>query len=173
MSKKIAPRGENGKPELREVLARLAKVTEEAAGFLSRYFEAWESSDHAEMQANLWHGEPHFAELMENLHRAMEDAWALADKNRDAWYFVYTVPPISRRNSDMKYVRRALEVTSMVASFWLATHPVENDGFLTRAVGYLLDKASDKTVVTIAVIALYIHYPWWVLRGKKRIDEND
>ncbi|MDO8481879.1 MAG: hypothetical protein Q7S75_02250 [bacterium] len=123
MSTKIASQGEK-LLVMRVVVGKIVEAADEAGGFASRKLGQWRPDQQVMLEEDLWNGnEPYFTELMENFHCAMEDAWTLADKNREAWYFVYGVPPISRRNSDINYVRRALKTTLRVAGEWLATHP--------------------------------------------------
>ena len=176
MSKKLAPTGEEKRLELHEVLAKVAEAATKAAGFLSEYFKAWEFSDQELMRKNLQYREPYFAELMEGFHCAMENAWALADENREAWYFVYGVPPVSRRNSDIRYVRRALETTSRVANRWLAAHPVQKDSIFISAVEYLIDKTPDRFWLWYALFLMplfeCIRHPWLALRANKREEEK-
>jgi hypothetical protein len=174
MDAKIASSGEERQLELREVLVRILRAANEASRFASNKLDGCSPAEKAELAKDLWNGrEPHFTWLMESFHRAKSDAWTLADKNRDAWYFVYEVPPITRRNSDTRYVRQALIITARVSNDWLSVHPEVKIPLLERLMGRLLSKRLGVIIATLITMARYIHYWWWVFRGKKIADEND
>lgn len=172
MSKKLAPRGEGDVPELRKVLARVAETADEAAGFVLRYLEIWGSSSRGEMETNLWYGESHFAELIEAFHCAMIDLNAVADKNPEAQYLVSKIPLISRWDTDIGYIKRVLEISSGEASEWLAAHPVEKMSLLDWVIDHLTSRPPGVLLATAVIVAGYIHYGWWVFRGRKRVEEN-
>ncbi len=178
MSKKIAPRGEQELPALREALVKVMESANEARGLIFRKLDPWAQDQQALLAEDLWNGaEPVFTELMDDFHSAMEGAWALAGKNREAWYFVYSVPPITRRNSDVEYVRHALEITAMEASFWLATHPAEDDGLIVRVHEYVLSKIPDRVLLWYVLFLMpvfeCIRHPWLALQANKRGEEGD
>jgi len=161
MSKDIAPRGEEGKSELREILVRLLDATQKAEDFISRYKDAGYAEHQALMEINLLNSEPYFRELMRGFHCAMRDLQILGRNNLEAQYVVRQMLLIDHRTS-IERIQHALVRASQVVKRYFATHPEKNPW-----------KRPSWTLTTIIIAAGYIHYWWWIYRGKKRIDDQD
>ncbi|MDO8521877.1 MAG: hypothetical protein Q7S08_01155 [bacterium] len=175
MSTKIAPRGEEKLLALRKVLVRIENAADKARGFADRKLGVRKAKQYAKLAADLWNGrEPCFLELMGVFHGAMEDFRGLVKENYEARLLAYRIPSIKRWDSNTQHVRWALEMTSQAASEWLAAHPAEKNSFLIiKTVEFLLDRTPRSVLATLVITIGYIHYAWWVFRGRKRVESDD
>ncbi len=44
---------------------------------------------------------------------------------------------------------------------------------LVRAVGYVVDRTPESVLAMIVIVAGYVHYWWWVSRGRKKVKNDD
>lgn len=121
MRKKIAPRGEKGKTELREVLVRLLEAAQKVEDFISRYKEAGYADHQDLMEINLRYLEPYFLKLMKDFHCAMRDLQILGRNNLEAQYVVRQML-FTSHNTSIERIRHVLMRVSQVTKRYLTTH---------------------------------------------------